>query len=332
MKVLFIGGTGTISAHCSRLALDRGIELTLLNRGRNNAQLPDNVRVLEADIRNAEEARAALKDETFDAVVDWIAFNTQHIETDLELFRGRTKQFVFISSASAYQSQPTHPKITESTPLYNPQWNYSRDKIACEDLLMNAYRSEGFPITIVRPSHTYDTSLPTTFGGDWTIPDRILQGLPIISHGDGTSLWTLTHSEDFAKGFVGILGNLHAIGHSFHITSDEVLTWDQIHQTLGDALGKSPQIVHIPSDFIARCEPGIGAGLLGDKTKCAIFDNTKIKTFVPGFCATIPFSEGVRRALKWFEEDASRKSVNANTNATIDKIVSAYNKAFDAIS
>ncbi len=325
MKVLFIGGTGTISSWCSRLAVQRGIELTFLNRGRNNADIPQGVRVLEADIRNVEQARETLKNESFDVVVDWIAFTPQHIETDLELFRGKTKQFIFISSASAYQSRPTFPFIAESTPLYNPFWEYSRNKIACEERLNRAYREEGFPMTIVRPSHTYDKGLPTTFGGDYTIPARILNGQPIISHGDGSSLWTLTHSEDFAKGFVGLLGNVQSIGHPFHITSDEALTWDQIHTIIGDALGVAPKIVHVSSDYIARFDAGIGPGLLGDKAKCALFDNTKIKTFVPDFKATIPFSEGVRRALKWFDEDESRKKPSVGTNELIDKILNAYN-------
>lgn len=331
MKVLFIGGTGTISTWCSRLAVERGIELVFLNRGHNAAKVPQGVRVIKADIRNREEARAALKDETFDVVVDWIAFTTDHIENDIELFRGKTKQFIFISSASAYQSQPTQYLITESTPLKNPFWGYSRNKIACEEMLNAAYRDSDFPMTIVRPSHTYDNSLPTTFGGDYTVPDRMVRGQKIISHGDGSSLWTLTHSEDFAKGFVGLLGNVHSIGHALHITSDEALTWDQIHQIIGDAVGASPNVVHIPSDFIARFDEGIGAGIVGDKAKCAVFDNSKIKLFVPDFRATISFSEGVRRALKWFDEDASRKAPNANTNATIDKIIAAYEKAFDAL-
>lgn len=326
MKALFIGGTGTISSWCSRLAVEKGIELTLLNRGNHHTKIPDGVRVLEADIRNLEQTREVLKNESFDVVVDWIAFTTQHIETDIELFSGKTAQFVFISSASAYQAQPTFPFITESTPLYNPHWEYSRNKISCEDLLVKAYRDNAFPITIVRPSHTYDNGLPTTFGGDWTVAQRILNGQKVIVHGDGTSLWTLTHSEDFARAFVGLLGNIHTIGHAFHITSDEALTWDQIHHVLGDALGKTPNIVHIPSDFIARFDSGIGAGLLGDKAKCALFDNRKIKSFVPDFRATIPFSGGARRAVKWFEDDQNRKKVDADTDTLIDKIVDAYEK------
>ena len=332
MKVLFIGGTGTISSACTPLAMACGHEVTLLNRGQTfKYPLPQGVRVIEGDIRDEAAVARVLVGETFDVVVDWIAFNTQHIETDIRLFSGRTKQFIFISSASAYQSPSLFPVITESTPLVNPFWGYSRDKIACEDLLTKTYRDSGFPITIVRPSHTYDTNIPTAVGGGYTVADRILRGAPVIVHGDGTSLWTLTHSEDFAKGFVGLLGNERAIGHAFHITSDEQLTWDQITNTLGDALGKTPNIVHIPSDFIARFDAGTGAGLLGDKAKNAIFDNSKIKSFVPDFNCTIPFREGIRRTLKWHDEDASRKSVDGATNEFLDKFLAAYNKAFEGL-
>ena len=332
MKVLFIGGTGTISSACTSLAIARGHEVTLLNRGQTfKYPLPENVRVIEGDIRDEAQVAQVLEGESFDVVVDWIAFNTQHIETDIRLFAGKTRQFIFISSASIYQSPSQFPVITESTPLVNPFWSYSRDKIACEELLLKTYRESGFSITIVRPSHTYDTNIPTAVGGGYTVADRILRGAPVIVHGDGTSLWTLTHSEDFAKGFVGLLGNEQAIGHAFHITSDEQLTWDQITNTLGDALGKTPNIVHIPSDFIAKFDAGTGAGLLGDKAKNAIFDNSKIKSFVPDFQCTIPFREGVRRTLKWHDEDASRKTVDAKTDEFLDKCLAAYNKAFEGL-
>ena len=332
MKVLFIGGTGVISSACTALAATRGIEMTLLNRGQSfRYQLPPNVQVIEGDIRDEDLVARVLEGRSFDVVVDWIAFNTEQIATDIRLFSGKTRQFVFISSASIYQSPSLFPVISESTPLVNPFWSYSRDKIACEDALMKAYRNDGFPITIVRPSHTYDINIPTSIGGGYTVADRILRGAPVIVHGDGTSLWTLTHSEDFAKGFVGLLGNERAIGHAFHITSDEQLTWDQITDTLGEALGKTPNIVHIPSDFIAKFDAKTGAGLLGDKAKNAIFDNSKIKSFVPEFKATIPFREGVRRTLKWHDEDSSRKTVDAKTNEFLDKCLAAYNKAFEGL-
>ncbi|MBN1967101.1 MAG: NAD-dependent epimerase/dehydratase family protein, partial [Anaerolineae bacterium] len=233
-------------------------------------------------------------------------------------------QYVFISSASAYQTPPAYPVITESTPLHNPQWEYSRNKIACEERLMAAYRADGFPMTIVRPSHTYATIIPSSFGGDYTLPERLLQGRPVIVHGDGSSLWTVTHSDDFAKGFVGLLGHPQAIGQAFHITSDESLTWNQIHQIIADALGVEANIIHIPSDFIASVDPRIGPGLLGDKSWSVIFDNTKVKRLVPGFTATIPFHQGIRQTLAWFDADPQRKQVDPASHAAIDAIIRAY--------
>ena len=327
MKALFIGGTGNISTPCTRLALQRGWEITLLNRGETQRHVvPQGARVVQADIRDTQATHRVLDGEHFDVVVNWIAFTPEHIEADLQLFAEKTRQYVFISSASAYQSPTTRYIIDESTPLQNPYWDYSRDKIACEDRLMKAYRDSGFPITIVRPSHTYDTVIPVAVGNwDYTIADRILRGQEIISHGDGSSLWTATHADDFAKGFVGLMGHTQAIGHAFHITSDEVLTWDQIYNTLGEALGVAPKIVHIPSDFIAKFDSFTGDNLLGDKAGHGVFDNSKIKRFVPDFAATIPFREGIRRTLKWFDEDASRKTVDEGSNAFIDKCLAAYN-------
>jgi nucleoside-diphosphate-sugar epimerase len=326
MKVLFIGGTGNISTPCTRLALQKGIEVTVLNRGETQRHaVPEGTRVLHCDIRQPQEVARVLDGEVFDVVVDWIAFTPEHIENDLQLFAGKTKQFIFISSASAYQSPTSRYIITESTPLQNPYWEYSRDKIACEDRLMQAYRDSGFPITIVRPSHTYDTVIPVAVGNwNYTIADRILRGKEIISHGDGNSLWTATHSDDFAKGFVGLLGNTAAIGHAFHITSDEVLTWDQIYLTLADALGVEAKIVHISSDFIAKFDSFTGDNLLGDKAGHGVFDNSKIKSFVPEFKATIPFREGIRRTLRWFDEDPARKTIDEGSNDFIDKCLAAY--------
>jgi nucleoside-diphosphate-sugar epimerase len=248
------------------------------------------------------------------------------VEQDIALFAGKTDQYIFISSASAYQKPPAHPIITESTPLHNPYWQYSRDKIACEMRLDEAFRKEGFPSVIVRPSLTYATVFPVAIGGwkCYTLADRMLKGEPIIVHGDGSSLWTVTDARDFAKGFVGLLGNPQTLGNAFHITSDEVLTWNQIYETIADALGVTANIVHITSDFIAKVSPGTGAGLLGDKAWSAIFDNAKIKTYVPTFQATIPFREGIRRTLAWFDEDERRKWVNDAVNAEMDKILAAY--------
>ena len=328
MKVLFIGGTGIISTAVSKQAIAQGIELYHLNRGSHPAVLPGSNR-LTADVHQLEDARKVLQDLEFDVVVDWIAYTAEDIERDLSLFRGRTRQFVFISSASAYQKPPVNYLITESTPLHNPYWKYSQNKIACEERLLTAYREEGFPVTIVRPSLTYDPNFPIAIGGwgCYTLADRLKKGLPIIVHGDGSSLWVVTHSDDFARGFLGLLGNPQTLGHAFHITSDEVLTWDQIYRTIAGALGVEPRIVHIPSDFIARVAPQLSGTLLGDKTWRAVFDNSKIKSFVPGFQATIPFRDGIRRTLAWFAADGKRQRIDEAVNAEMDHILKAYEGA-----
>jgi nucleoside-diphosphate-sugar epimerase len=327
MNALFIGGTGNISTSVSNLSVAKGIDLCLLNRGTGRETIPG-ARSIAADIRDPSAAARALEGMRFDTVVDWIAFTPDQIETDIALLRGRTRQFIFISSASVYQKPPNHPLVTESTPLANPYWEYSRNKIACEERLMKAYRDEGFPVTIVRPSLTYRNVFPVAIGG-WgccTLVDRIRRGKEIIVHGDGSSLWTVTHADDFAKGFVGLMGHARAIGHSYHITSDEILTWNQIYATIAEAAGCEPRIVHIPSDFIARVAPDLGPGLLGDKTWSVIFDNSKIKTFVPGFTATIPFTEGIRRVLAWFDEKPERRTINGSVNQSMDRIVAAYDR------
>jgi nucleoside-diphosphate-sugar epimerase len=326
MKVLFIGGTGNISSKCSEAALQAGIDLYLLNRGASRRlSNPERFRMIRADIRNVAEAAEALRGHSFDVVVDWIAFTPQEIETDLSLFRNRTRQFIFISTASVYQKPPRHPVVTESTPLRNPYWEYSRQKIDCELRLMQAHREEGFPVTIVRPSHTYNTIIPIAVGrSNYTIANRILSRKKIIVPGDGTSLWTVTHAEDFARGFTGLLGNVHAIGHSFHITSDEILTWNQIYEIIGEALGVAPNIVHIPTDFISQFGEDLKGPLMGDRAWSVIFDNTKIKRFVPGFQATIYFAAGIRQTIAWFQEEESRREVDTQSEATIDRIVEAF--------
>ena len=323
MKVLFIGGTGVISSACSRLAVNRGIDLYLLNRGQTERPIPEGAQVLRGDIRDRASVERALGDTTFDAIVDWIAFTPEHVEADIELFRGRTGQYVFISSASAYQKPLSSLPITESTPLHNPFWAYSRAKAACEERLMQAYRDEGFPVTVVRPSHTYDrTKIPLP--GHHTAIDRMRKGKKVVIHGDGTSLWVLTHHEDFAKGFVGLLGNPRAIGHAFHITSDELLTWNQIYTIMAHAAGVEPQIVHVPSDVIAAFDPEVGAGLLGDKAHSVVFDNSKIKRLVPGFAATIPFARGAKEMIAWFDADPIRQAVDERVNRLVDSIIAAY--------
>jgi nucleoside-diphosphate-sugar epimerase len=323
MKILFIGGTGTISSACSKLAVERGITLYLLNRGQTSRPIPEGVQVLRGDIRDKASVENVLKDYVFDVVVDWVGFTPDHIETDLELFRGRTGQYVFISSASAYQTPPASLPVTESTPLDNPYWDYSRAKIACEERLVQAYREEKFPITIVRPSHTYDkTMLPLQ--GRYTMIDRMRKGKKVIVHGDGTSLWVLTHHQDFAKGFVGLLGNHRAIGEAVHITSDEVLTWNQIYHILAYAAGTEAHLVHVPSECIAAYDADWGAGLLGDKAHSMIFDNTKIKRLVPDFSAAIPFSRGAEEMIAWYDEDPARQTIDEAFNHLVDRIIKAY--------
>jgi nucleoside-diphosphate-sugar epimerase len=328
MRVLFIGGTGMISAAVSHMAVKTGHELYLLNRGLNAAQLLGS-RQLTADIHRPDDVSAALQKLEFDAVVDWIAYTPDDIERDLALFGGRTRQYVFISSASVYQKPPAHYVITESTPLHNPYWEYSRNKIACEERLMKAYRDEDFPATIVRPSMTYDRNLPIALGGwgTYTLADRLTRGQPIIVHGDGSSLWVVTHAEDLGRGLLGLLGNERAVGEAFHITSDEVLTWDQIYSTIAEALGVEADIVHIPSDFIARVAPQMAGSLLGDKIWSAVFDNSKIKTFVPGFEAAIPYRDGIRRTLAWFAADPERRRVDGSVNTEMDRILRLYSNA-----
>ena len=329
MKVLFIGGTGNISTSVSRLALERGIELYHLNRGTRAVSIPG-VKTITGDITKPLDMSSALKGHSWDVVVDWIAYLEQDVERDFEFFRGKTKQFIFISSASAYQRPATSPFITESTPLANPFWQYSRNKIACEENLMSRYRQDGFPVTIVRPSLTYSVVIPVPIGGwtEYTTVDRMKKGKTIIVHGDGSSLWTITHADDFAKGFVGLLGHQQSVGHAFHITSDEVLTWDQIHEAIGEALGCKLNIVHIASETLAAFDEEYRGGLIGDKATSVIFDNAKIKKFVPGFTATIPFKQGIKRTIEWFEADPSRQIIRKETNDWIDKMLSRYERVF----
>ena len=325
MKVLFIGGTGNISTSVSRLCIEKGIDLYLLNRGKRTVSI-DGAKVITGDIKNIDEVSKLLNGHEWDVVVNWIAFTGEDVERDFKLFEGKTKQYIFISSASAYQKPAAHPVITESTPLANPFWQYSRNKITCEEMLNNYYRSSGFPITIVRPSHTYDTIIPVVIGGgsEYNIVERIKLGKKIIIHGDGTSLWTVTHAEDFAKGFVGLIGHQQAVGHAFHITSDEILTWNQIHEAIGEAVGKEPNIVHISSDYLAQKDNELYGGLLGDKSYSVIFDNSKIKTFVPEFISTIPFKVGIKRTIDWFEADPARMIINPQMEAWLDTVISEY--------
>jgi nucleoside-diphosphate-sugar epimerase len=276
--------------------VEKGIDLYLLKRGQTNRPIPNNVTIFKADIRNPEEVKSILGHETFDVVVDWIAYTPENVKNDYEIFKDKTSQYVFISSASAYQKPPSTLPIKETESLINPYWKYSRYKILCEEYLLQVHQTNKFPVTIVRPSHTYDCTKIALSGG-YTALNRILEGKKVIIHGDGTSLWTLTHHQDFARGFIGLLGNESAVGEAFHITSDEALTWNQICEIFANTLGVQAQIVHIPSDFIYRYDKEWGEGLLGDKAHSLIFDNTKIKQLNPEFEAKIPFREGAKEIV-----------------------------------
>ncbi|MDR0518031.1 MAG: NAD-dependent epimerase/dehydratase family protein [Fibromonadaceae bacterium] len=325
MKILFIGGNGNISWNCAQEALKKGHEVWVLNRDSGSVmrrKLPKDVNLLKADIGKPEEVKQAIKGKKFDAIADFICFVPEQAKQDVEIYNGICEQFIFVSSASAYQKPLTAVPITESTPLKNPHWLYSRNKIACEELLLKEYRDRDFPITIVRPSHTYDTIIPAAMGSSgWTNSSRMLIGKPIILHGDGTTLWTLTHAEDFARAFVALLGNKAAIGQAFHITSDEWLTWRQISECVAHALGAAkPKFKCVPSEEIAQKNPDLGAGLLGDKAWCAIFDNSKIKSFAPGWQAKIPFREGIEKTIGWFMENPERRKINLELDSFLDSL------------
>jgi nucleoside-diphosphate-sugar epimerase len=320
-KVLFIGGSGLISSACARFAVDAGMDLTFLNRAQTSLRdIPAEVHMLQGDIRDPSTLKRVIEDASFDVVVDFIAFLPEQVQHDIDCLAGRIGQYIFISSASAYAKPVPHLPITESTPLRNPFWQYSRDKIACEDLLVSAFRDSGFPATIVRPSHTYDkTSIPPD--GKWTVVERMRRDKPVVVPGDGTSLWVLTHHLDFARAFVPLLGDPRAIGESFHITSDEVLSWNQIFTELGHAAGVEPRLVHIASEVISRALPSIGPGLLGDKSHSVMFDNTKIRRIAAGWHATIPYAYGAREMIEWRDGDASRRVVDEALDAAFDSLV-----------
>jgi nucleoside-diphosphate-sugar epimerase len=323
LRVLFLGGTGIISSACSWRSVEAGLDLTVLNRGKTSIRaLPAEAHQITADLDD-RAAFAAVAGQDFDVVVDWLAFTPDQVRARTDALRGHVGQYVFISTASAYQTPPARLPITESTPLRNPFWEYSRNKIACEDLLNSLYRDEGFPVTIVRPSHTYDRTL-VPFDGGWTIVERMRRGQPVVVHGDGTSLWTLTHHRDFARGLVPLLGHPRTLGDSFQITSDDVLTWDQIANALAAAAGTTAEIVHVPSDAIAAVHPSWGDGLLGDKTHSAVFDNSKLRQVVPDFVATIPFETGAREIVAWYDEDPTRQHVDDAVDKAMDTLIARY--------
>ena len=327
MKILFIGGTGIISTACTELAVQQGLDLSLLNRG--NRKSIAGTKQIMADISDVAATKSALGDSYWDVVVDFISFHPDDLKKRLEIFDGRVGQFIFISSASCYQKPVIDYLVTESTPLVNPFWPYSRDKIACELYLEKELRDNGFPVTIIRPSFTYgETVIPLSFNSwqhPYTVIDRMRKGLPVIIPGDGTSLWQLTHNADFAKGLLGLFGHQRSIGHAFHITTDEVLNWNQIFEATAEAAGVDKlNYVHIASDFIAACMPDEEGGLHGDKSFSVVLDNTKIKRFVPDFVATRRYRDGIKRSIAWYDADPARQLVDDVTNANYDKLITAY--------
>lgn len=334
MKALFIGGTGTISTDVVALAQQRGWEITLLNRG--SKKVPEGTRSIIANINDEEAVAKAIANENYDVVAQFIGYTAEDVQRDIRLFRNKTKQYIFISSASAYQKPLADYRITESTPLSNPYWQYSRNKIEAEEVLMSAYRSDGFPVTIVRPSHTYNGTKPPVCvhgsKGNWQILKRILDGKPVIIPGDGTSLWTLTHSKDFAKGYVGLMANPHAIGNAFHITTDESMTWNQIYQTIADTLGKPLNALHVPSDFLARHGENYNfkGELLGDKASTVVFDNSKIKRLVPDFVCNISMADGLRQAVQFMLAHPETQTPDLEFDSWCDRIADSMRAADEA--
>jgi nucleoside-diphosphate-sugar epimerase len=331
MKALFIGGTGTISTAISKLAIENNWELYLLNRGTKMDRVPIGAEVITADINDEAAVATLLANMNFDVVADFIAFEPLQIKRDIRLFKGITNQFIFISSASAYQKPLSHYKITESTPLSNPYWDYSRSKIACEELLISEYRNNNFPITIVRPSHTYSKdNIPVAVHGEkgfYQVIDRIMKGKPVIVPGDGSSLWTVTHNSDFAKAFVGIMGNRAAIGEAVQITSDESLTWNQIYDTIGAALDIVVKKFHVATDFLIKCQSDFEGGLIGDKSNTVVFDNSKIKRLVPDFIATTRFDQGVKLSIEHILSHPELQIEDSEFDLFCEKVISAQNQA-----
>jgi nucleoside-diphosphate-sugar epimerase len=325
LRVLFIGGTGIISTACVAEAVDRGHEVHVLNRSVSSVRsVPVGAIRHLGDVRDPDSVGAALGDLRFDVVVEFVGFLPQHVANDIAMFRGRTDQYVFISSASAYQTPPTRLPVIESTPLRNPFWQYSRDKIACEDALMAEYRANGFPVTIVRPSHTYDHTM-VPFDGGWTVVDRMRRGKEVVVPGDGTSLWTLTHHTDFARGLVGLLGRGDAIGEAFHITSDQVYTWTSIYERIAHAAGvTSPRLVHVPSEAVAAVDTEWGDALLGDKSHSMVFDNSKIRSRVPDFTSFVPFEQGAAEIIQWYDAHPEAQVVDERYDRLMDRLTQAF--------
>ena len=336
MKALFIGGTGTISMGIIRkLAEDPQWEVYLLNRGNRKDEVPEGIKQIVADINDEEAVAKALESMEFDVVSDFIAFGVKAVERDYRLFKGKTKQYIFVSSASAYNKPAANYVITEGTTLANPHWEYSRNKIACEEFLLDKYRKEGFPVTIVRPSHTYDErNIPLGVHGDkgfYQVIKRMQQGKPVIIQGDGSSLWAVTFNRDFAVGFTALMGNRHAIGEAFQITGDEILTWNQIYQTIADALGVELKPYYVSSEFLAETGKAYGydfeGSLLGDKSVSVVFDNSKLKRLAPQMTTTIPFHKGVRIALDYVLSHEDKYQEDPEFDEYCDKVIEAMEEA-----
>lgn len=339
MKVLFIGGTGTISSAITRqLAADSRFELYLINRGTYAKEVPANVKTIVADINDEEDVAKKLEGMTFDSVCDFIGFVPEQLERDYRLFKGKTRQFMYISSASAYAKPAASYIINEGTALVNPYWQYSRNKIACEDLLMGYYRNEGFPVTIIRPSHTYcERSIPVAVhgrNGSWQVLKRMLEGKQVLVHGDGESLWTLTNNEDFARGFIGLIGNPHAIGEAFQIMGDETLTWNQIYKTVADALGVEFKPYYVSSEWIDAVAPegyDMKGNLIGDKAVSVVFDCRKLKRAVPDFCTRVPFAHGCRKAVEHILAHPELQVEDPEFDAWTDRVIDALETAKKAL-
>lgn len=334
MRILIIGGTGTISSAITRQLAASGQDLWLLNRGTRKQEVPAGVKQIVADISNEEEVMRLLGDMQFDAVCEFIGFVPEQVERDIRLFKGRTRQYVYISSASAYNKPASNHVINEGTTLANPYWEYSRNKIACEELLMREYRENAFPVTIVRPSHTYcERSVPVSvhgLKGSWQVLKRMIDGKPVVVQGDGSSLWTLTWNEDFASGFIGLLGNPKAIGETFQIMSDESLTWNQVYKCVADALGVAFHPYYVSSEFLAAVAPkeyDFTGNLLGDKSVTVVFDCSKLKRVVPGFQATTRFHEGVRRCVDYLLSYPELQVEDEEFDAWCDQVIAAQEQA-----
>ncbi len=329
MRLLFLGGTGNISTACVELAVERGHDVTILNRGRTASRLRGRVHAVTGERDDGGRLRSIAEETRFDAIVDFLCYRPEQVEAAIDAFVGRTSQYVFVGTAAAYEKPVVNYVVTEETPLRNPFWEYARQKIACEERLARARQEKAFPVTVVRPSYTYGpTWIPSGFGGqDYTVVDRMRRGLPIVCHGDGTSLWVMTAASDFAVGLVGLLGNPRAVGEAFHITSDEVRTWQAIYGAIARAAGAEPKMVHVPSELIASLYPERGGSLLGDKAWSVVFDNGKIRRFVPEFHPRTTFAEGMARSIAWFDADPARRTVNEETNRRIDRVIAAQRRA-----